>query len=241
MYFFVKQPNNQTVSGLEAEHFIVMRVSVDDIIKITDLKGSIFTCKITIVNKKGKEIEWEIVNKKVVEKTNSKALFQAQTDRNYLEKMVEIIPLIGVTNIYIFRSDRSPKQNVKLERLEKILIRSCEQGELTWKPEITVIKQNLDKLIIAKKPTVLDCYIPEVNKKSLFKDKQANISSAIVGPEGGWSDKELEKFEKLDLMFYSMGSTIFPAWLAGYTYFANEQKTTKVNTKLANLGWGFKI
>jgi 16S rRNA (uracil1498-N3)-methyltransferase len=216
MLFFVSQPNQKLIKNEEINHFKSMRVKIDDIINVTNLQGSEFKIKIIEINKNYSELKFEVLESYKNPELDSKILIQAITDKIYLEKLCEIAPLAGITEIKLFFSDRSIKQNVQIERLNKILIRACEQSETLFLPKLKVInKDELNKIITEGKPSVLACYLGEERLV------QSNIvkNSCIVGPEGGWSDRELEYFRTQNLEFISLGRTIYPAWLAGFRYF----------------------
>lgn len=262
MYFFVPEIKNHFVRGEDSTHLFSMRVRIDEEITITDLNGSLQKVKITKVDKKNRAVEWKIIKEEKLENRNKNILIQAQTDKIYLEKLAEITPLANIKKIYIVETENSANQGIKKDRLEKIIIRSCEQSEKVYKPKIEIVdKKDFENLLRSYKPTVLDCYLPgynssprhsrvggnppknqkhEIEKQPLFEEKKQSLCAAI-GPEGGWSNKERELFVKLDLDFASLGETIYPAWIAGYTYFTKMENSIKFNQKLKNLGWDFEI
>lgn len=220
MHFFVKDLKSGLISGLDADHFFVMRVKEGDEVKISDLSGGVAWVKIQSVDKKERKVFYNILKLKSFEKQAEKVLLQAKTDKNYLEKMVEILPLVGINKIIVFNSDYSEKlQKINFERLEKILIRTCEQGEILFKPEIIFEEKNLAEILkVYSAPTVLDLpeNYPHVEKLSTNLNKNV----VLVGPEGGWSDKERRVFNDFKVPIFSLGNTVFPAWMAGYTFFA---------------------
>jgi len=225
--------------GEDAAHLFSMRVAEGDEITVSNLKGKVEFVKIWKVDKKQKRVEWKILESKEVEQPESKVLFQAITDKTYLDKMCEALPLAGVTDIHLFSSDRSVKQNLPLERLQKILIRSCEQGEIAWMPTLYEVQGvELEELFKQHTPIVLDCAEKSV---SGAKAEGVVFKSALIGPEGGWSKEEQSKFKGLGLETVSLGDTIYPAWLAGYTFFIKAQKAADVNSTLKGLGWNFKF
>lgn len=239
MFFFIPDLKKQKAEQEEAAHLISMRVKENEVIKITDLKGNFQTVKVTKTDKKTKQVEWAILDSKRQNNENKKVLFQAITDKIYLEKMMEILPLAGISKIYLFESDNSIKnQNPNLARLDKIVIRSLEQSEQVHKPELKIIAKNeLETLIKEQNPVVLDCYLQEGETKS----NQTLTHSALVGPEGGWSNEERKMFQKYKLQPVSLGQTILPAWVAGYTYLVSLKESEKATDKLKNLGWEFSL
>jgi 16S rRNA (uracil1498-N3)-methyltransferase len=217
MLFCVSELNKNVLKNEEINHFKSMRVKVGEIIEITNLKGTKAKIEIIEINRNYSELKFEILETTKNTHPASKTLIQAITDKVYLEKLCEIAPMAGITEIKLFFSDRSIKQNVQIERLNKILIRACEQSETLFLPELKVIdKSELEKIINEIKPIVLACYLGE--EKLITKISTKN--TCIVGPEGGWSEKELEYFKSQNMEFVSLGNTIFPAWLAGFRYFS---------------------
>lgn len=195
-----------------------MRVQVGSSCQVTDLKGNQATIKVTYIDKKTKSIEFEIIEQKEEFDYLNKTLFQAIPDKVYLEKLVETLPLVKVKTCYLFWSDRSVEYTINWDRLNGILTRSCEQSQSCYKPKFEVIKnkQELNKVLEQKKPLVLECKNMatvqfEVAKKAITKDQK----SVLVGPEGGWSNKEIQLFKDTKLEFVHLGELILPSWLAG--------------------------
>jgi RsmE family RNA methyltransferase len=215
MFFYVENIDKGVLENSEVEHFLSMRVKVGDNLIVCDQMGSKADIEITVVDKPRKMIRFHLISTlKKHHVTQTGTLFQAITDKSYLEKMVEIAPLSPIGNIVLFASQFTPPSSFSIERLEKIITRSCEQSERLFRPTLMVVDyEKVVEILSEFKPLVLEC----------DHKVQAEISnfppSVLVGPEGGWSPKELEDFEKAGLASFQMGSQIYPAWLAGYSYF----------------------
>ncbi len=243
MYLYLPNPGQLGQNHLDKnliQHFFSLRVKTGDVVKTTNLAGEINLIKIIEINKKSRVINYELIEKIITKKPKKKnILIQAIIDKLYLEKLVEILPLGGIDKLFLFISDYSPKQKINLERLDKILIRSCEQSETTWKPEIKIITKSEIQSILQKfEPGVLHIYemqnyllgIEDDKKSKKFnpKNKQFNLfhDSIIVGPEGGWSNTEIQNFQNLGLDFIFLGKKVLPAWIAGFSYFSQKQDKT---------------
>jgi 16S rRNA (uracil1498-N3)-methyltransferase len=217
MYFYLPNLNQKEFSHDFAKHFLTMRVKKDDLVTVTDLKGSKAEIRIEKIDIKDKIINYSIIDKIVEPKPKiEKILIQAQIDKFYLEKLCEVAPLADISKIILFRNDRTQNQSPNFERLDRILIRCCEQGEKCYKPKLYLLKtdEELTEVLTSLKPIVLTKN-GKLNINALDKTK----ISIIVGPDGGWTKEELKKFTSLKLKTASLGKTNYPVWLAGYTFF----------------------
>jgi RsmE family RNA methyltransferase len=211
MYFYLPDFEKEEVRGQLLDHFISCRVKKDDVLEVTDLNGGLGKIKILSLNKKDRVLNFTFLNKSPVKRTVDKVLFQAITDKQYLEKMVELCPIGEISIIILFKSKRSPKSVFDLSRLNKILQRSCLQSHNPFLPTIKILKTDLELIELLKiyKPSLLDI-------SGNTKTKNA-FNACLVGPEGGFTLEEIENFKKIKLDLISLGDKVLPAWLAGFT------------------------
>ena len=220
MQFYLADITKKYIQKPESEHLISCRIKVGEIINITNLKGQKAIIKITVADLKKGIFEYEILELEQLKKpVNQNILIQAQPDKLYLEKICEILPLAKVDKIVIFSSDFSQKQNINLDRLERILIRSCEQCHSNFKPDIQIItsRHEIEEIVGDLKPVVLE--IP-IGEQADVKKIQSDHNAILVGPEGGWSDREIKLFNSHNLKFQSLGNIVYPAWIAGFVWFS---------------------
>jgi 16S rRNA (uracil1498-N3)-methyltransferase len=227
MYIFIPKLESQTLSPEHSMHLWSLRPKVGEVFGCTDLNGQVAKLKILEVDKRAKTFEIEIWDIFRTGNDSQNVLFQAIPDKIYLDKLFEILPFCNLSTLYFFFSDRSLEYQLNLERLDKILVRSCEQAEIYFKPKVVFIqnKQDQNSLLESYMPKVLECNLSFSSSDS--KETIASQSSVLVGPEGGWSERELELFKSLGLQFVHLGNTIYPAWLAGFGYFLRTNKSTK--------------
>jgi len=223
MIFYVKDFLSQEIDKESAAHFFSMRVKTFDILNISDLKGCLKKIKIVAIDKKTRKIEYEILDQKNLEKPPQRILYQSILEKNYLEKLVEIAPHSNLTKIVLFDSEFSLKQNINLDRLEKILIRSCEQSENAFLPKIEFL--SFDKVLEQANPD--NFLVLEKNSKNSFKDFLLNVSNpfdynVLVGPEGGFSKSEIDIFVSKKINFLELGKVVYPGWLAGFVFFSQQ-------------------
>ena len=225
MYFYIQNLTQTELNPEQSAHFMTMRVQVGDVLCATDLQGNLAKITIKTVDKKQKTISYKILKTQQTSKSLSKApnqkiLFQAIPDKAYLEKLVEILPLLGVDIVYLFFAERSIKCSIQVDRLSKILIRSCEQSQSVFCPKIQILntKQELELLLQDHKPVVLEC--EDMATVTIGNCTQNTTKKpALVGCEGGWTSVEIQYFQSLGLDFVHLGNTIYPAWYASSVYF----------------------
>jgi 16S rRNA (uracil1498-N3)-methyltransferase len=197
-------------------HIKTLRPKMGAVLRLTNLEGSIYT--IEVINydfKSGKGI-YKIINHIITPKPIPRTIIQSVIDKNYLDKLFEIVPIVNITNVVLVESEYSNVPNINLERLESIMIRACEQSENVFKPTIKlIVKQKLVQYLQSESivGTVLE--LPEKNSNQL----DSKLDTIIVGPEGGFSNNEIDFFVKNNYPFYSIKCNVLPAWLAGFGYY----------------------
>jgi 16S rRNA (uracil1498-N3)-methyltransferase len=222
VFFYLPNINSPVLEKPFSDHFFSMRVKVGQVVFASNLSGTIAKIEILKIDKKNKQIEYKIISRKEVLKKTEKILYQAILDKNYLEKLFEILPILEVTKICLFASQFSLDTKIKIERLEKILIRSCEQCQNPFLPKVEILEKNdifniLDSqthIILEKN---LDYTLSDLNQDTNFENFLKIIP--LVGPEGGWSKEELDFFRQKNLRFVNLGNIVYPAWMASSAYF----------------------
>lgn len=109
---------------------------------------------------------------------------------------------MGVKKITFIRSARSQKFTLKRERLEKILINSCQQCGRNDLMEIDFEKslQNFLK----KNP---ESFLLNFNGQNI-KENELKIETVIVGPEGGFTREELTLFDKEKIVSFNTDNVL---------------------------------
>ncbi|MEN9921447.1 MAG: ribosomal small subunit methyltransferase [Candidatus Parcubacteria bacterium] len=115
-----------------------------------------------------------------------------------LEKCTEI----GITDFYPVISDRTIKTNINIERASKIIQEASEQAQRLDTPVLHTIT-NLDDIFDELTPIVFDTEGTKVTSSEL-KEK----NTFLIGPEGGFSERELDLFKEKGLEIYRIGETV---------------------------------
>lgn len=196
-------------------HIKVIRPKPGQLLKLTDFKGNIYNVEVLDYNFKTSQGSYKILNTINVKKPQTRTLIQSQIDKTYIEKLLEIAPLANITEIIIVNAQYSNSSKLNIDRLKSIIYRACEQCELPYLPTLTIENQDLISYIYKNslRPTIME--LPSKNSKS----ESTKSSTVVIGPEGGFSTKEIEFFNDQKLSFYSLKSNVLPSWIAGYSYF----------------------
>ena len=204
-FVYFRNPASQiTITGDEHKYlFKVRRIKKDELVKIRNLKDDyLYIYKIDSINKK--EAILSLVEKKFSRNKPEKFFHLAWCiiDPKNIEKALPSLNEMGVGKITFVYCDYSQKNfKLKPERVEKILINSCQQCGRSSLPEIEII--NSSEEFFEKYPEfyALDFDGNEI-ECDFYSDKPF-----LIGPEGGFSEKEREFFKnKLKLKGFILRS-----------------------------------
>jgi len=188
-----------TQKELVTQIFKVLKLQKDEyiVIKTSDF---VYECKIIEVTRE--KITVSILNKKQTVTQNKISLVFCIPKKDKFELILEKCTEIGVTDFYPVISDRTIKTNINIERASKIIQEASEQSQRSDTPVLHTITK-LDDVLDELKPIVFDTEGVKVNSYEL---KGKNIF--LIGPEGGFSDRELKTFKEKQLEIYKIGETV---------------------------------
>ena len=130
---------------------------------------------------------------------------------NYaLQKATEL----GVAKIYLVQAERSVREKVNMERLKSIIIEACEQCERNDIPEL-LAPQPLEKVLKETSEKFTPVFLSERGQTS--KKKLNQLPAFFIGPEGGWTEKEIKLFSEKQILSWHLGNTILRAETAALT------------------------
>ena len=186
----------------------VLRLSTGDKIILADGQGREAEATITLATSNSVTASVE----KVAEKENAPGkvnlYFSIIKKGNFelgLQKAVEA----GVSSITPIVTERTVKTGLNFERLEKIIREASEQSGRTVLPRLYPISNFEDALIAGKNNERRMIFHPA---GSLYKpSKDLDSVSIFIGPEGGFTDKEIGRAEENGYAAYSLGPLIMRA------------------------------
>lgn len=193
--FFDSNINKTGIFNLEEQESIhitkVLRLKNGQIIDITNGKGYFFKANIISTNHNNCTIEvFEATEIKPPRNYNLQIALAPTKNIERFEWFVEKAVEIGIDKITPIVSRYSERKVLKTDRIEKIIVSAVKQSLKAYKPEIEEIV-TFEKFIEnaqAENKIIAHCQATEDLKK--FKVQNNNIF--VVGPEGGFSDDEIE-------------------------------------------------
>ncbi len=132
------------------------------------------------------------MRKNIVTPVRETYLFSSIVKKDNFEWIAQKATELGVSHIIPIASDRSEKKDLNRERINKIIIEAAEQsgrGTLPILYEVTDLKSALSNYGHVKSIA----WDPSATKFS--SEDMIDCIGAYIGPEGGWSQQELELFK----------------------------------------------
>lgn len=200
-YFYV--PNATEYNELptdEAIHAIrVLRLKIGDDIFLIDGKGTFYEAVVTLAN--SKHCLYKITQTLVQNKTwkgNIHLAIAPTKDISRIEWLVEKATEIGFDEISFLNCQFSERKNLRIDRIERIVISAMKQSRKAWKPIVNNMlsfEDFMQKEVTGQK-FICHCYneiektdfFSNINNSGLFED-----ITVLIGPEGDFSINEVHQ------------------------------------------------
>ena len=177
-----------TLSEAESKHAVqVMRLLNDQQIKLFNGKG--LSAIATVIDNHPKRCSVRIDQRSEHPKENQIHIAIAPTkNMERLEWFVEKATEIGITEISLIKCQNSERREVKIERLEKILISAVKQSGRYFMPQLNTLVKWTD--FLQKNPNGLIAHCREGEKMKIDTSFQNKV--IVIGPEGDFTLEEIE-------------------------------------------------
>ena len=180
------------------------RKNIGDSIRVTNGLGCL--CNAEIIER-GKKIKVKIKSIEKFEAPNLSIHIAISPLKNIsrFEWFVEKATELGISQITPVVCEHSEKKKVNTERLERILISSLKQSNQFFKPRINSIN-TFENFILNSEDQLLMANLKTSNKLSEKLFNKPNIC-LMIGPEGGFSDSEIDLAKKQDIKEVTLGNS----------------------------------
>ena len=189
-----------------------LRLNIGDEINIFDGNGALFAAVISKANPRSTDVEITAARPPANSSVYSLTLAIGLIKGAAMDRATQQATELGAGTIFLIQTDRSnvPLKSDRMENKrahwERVICASCEQCGQLYLPELKepqtledVISQTENGMVFHPSGEVFPAQMQPVNR------------TAFIGPEGGWSDKELDLFQQKQISRYKLGSTILRA------------------------------
>lgn len=223
----MKQPRVYRAEGFKTSQIIhltnqshlhlsrVLRKKVGECVILFDGKGHSITAEIIKIDKKQTTLKLQDKQTSTPKPTLDITLGQVMAKGDKMDFVIQKATELGISCIYPLRSEHcdvkldEKREQKRLEHWKNISISACEQSGRDWLPEIHPISEFNDfcKNCIQKNKYLM--HPMDVNSKERTTQNAQNTNIALlVGPEGGFSDKEINQALELGFTGMRLGNNV---------------------------------
>ncbi len=191
----------------------VLKFKKGEHIELSSTGGMQALCELSYVDKNEAVLSVieEYENKNRLEKDAT--LYMAILKRENFELVAQKATELGITTIVPILTDRTIKQNLNFERLNKIVKEASELSGRSSIPEIKDIIKFEDAIKASKNSEAQIFFDMSGNSINSVKESNNNSIALFIGPEGGWTEKEINSAKENNLQIISVS----PLTLRGET------------------------
>ena len=212
---FITAPN-YTLSEETSKHCIqVLRMKEHELLNLTDGKGSLYTASIINADKKASKVKIDELQT-LTQATNISIAISILKNTTRFEWFIEKATEIGVSEIIPLICEHTEKENFRHERMNNIIIAAMLQSRQTWLPQLHQPKKFADFINEEFDGLKLIAHCAEKEKQSLSElIHQQKNKLILIGPEGDFSQSEINNAIEKNYTPVSLGNTRLRAETAG--------------------------
>ncbi|MEA3513448.1 MAG: 16S rRNA (uracil(1498)-N(3))-methyltransferase [Campylobacterota bacterium] len=196
MQFIYHQNSGETNLLVDGELynyiFKVKRLNKEEYIFFRNLNDkNLYQYKVTTIDRRKASLELISFEEKIIEPKKELHIGWCKIDSKSIEKYIASLNELGVSKITIINCEFSQKQfKINFEKLEKLLINSSQQSGRSSIIDID-ISNSLEQFI----KDYPNSYMLNFSKNNI-ETKKEDIDTIILGCEGGFSNNEIDYFNK---------------------------------------------
>ena len=178
----------------ESKHAVrVLRLAVGDAVELVDGLGGIFQAEVADANPK--RCLLRVTNEQRLPRRIYTVHLAVAPTKNLdrMEWLVEKATEIGVDRITFMRCARSERRELKLDRLEKIVISALKQSGQAWLPQLDELTDYASFVSTLEPETSFIAHLAE-GERIAFSQVAARGANCciLIGPEGDFTPAEID-------------------------------------------------
>ena len=182
--------DSHQLSEDESKHACrVLRLKIGDVIQLLDGKGRLYNCRICDDNPKKCKVKIE--TREVHPAPNFQIHIAIAPTKNMdrIEWFAEKATEIGMTDLTLIIGKNSERKEVKLERIEKILVSAMKQSKRLYLPRLHPV--TAIKTFISQHPDGLIAHCMDNDKSTISSSFIREECPILIGPEGDFTEEEV--------------------------------------------------
>lgn len=214
-YFITSFPHTATyhdITDKELTHRLVrvLKIGIGETIVLCDGNGFEAEACIEAASMQSVRVQLRNVRPSTHELPYTVRLCVAMVKRDVYETVVKQATELGVHHIVPIISERTIKTSLSHTRLQKIIREAAEQSERGFLPVLhppVPFKKSFDT--ISSLVFFFDRSGMSVQLHVSKNDKSSSVVTIYIGPEGGWTNQEIEYARSREAIVLSLGQTVF--------------------------------
>lgn len=202
----------------ESHHALkVLRLKIADRIRLTDGKGAFYEAEIIATT--GKKLLLSILSKEEQMLPTARLHIAIAPTKNiertefFIEKATEM----GIAEISLLLCNRSERRNVRIDRLEKVMVSAAKQSVKAYMPKLNDLLP-FEKFLQQSNPYQAKylAYCGEGDKKEISTTIQPKQNLLVlIGPEGDFTPAEVAQAQQAGFGLVTLGNARLRTETAG--------------------------
>jgi 16S rRNA (uracil1498-N3)-methyltransferase len=195
----------------------VLRMKVGEQLNLTDGKGNLLTCEIKDDHKKHCAVEVKNIISRERGTRKVSIAISLLKNSNRFEWFLEKATELGVCEIIPLVCERTEKEKFRYDRMQGILISAMLQSQQVWLPELAEpvsFKKFIENTAFENK-FIAHCIENDKRELHQIKLSQLTGSQICIGPEGDFTNSEIEEAIKKNFIPVGLGQTRLRTETAG--------------------------
>lgn len=200
---------NNELDQTNSQHCVkVLRKKIGNVVDLVDGKGNFF--EVELVNEHPKKCEFSILNQRR-EPARSRRVHIAVAptkNNNRIEWFVEKAVEIGVDEISFIKTSNSERKHFSVDRVEKIAISAMKQSLKATLPILNPLV-DFETFLSENQKNEAEKFVAHLHDDSqaLTKHSAATNCIVLVGPEGDFTEQEINLAVEHNFRMVSLGNS----------------------------------
>lgn len=218
--FYISSPIRSDVFDVADRDLVhqwkkVFRYNVGSQVIVFDGSGFEYLCLITSLRALGATLTLAKKSHALTTVRRNVWLCMSLIKNDNFDMVVQKATEIGVSAVVPLLVEHSEKKKVKDDRLKKIAVEATEQsgwGRVPYVERVSTLAEIFDRGILPQEKIALQANAKNTLELKKYLDNTNPQAVAVfVGPEGGWSDKELLLFKSFNVPLVTLGASTLRA------------------------------